>query len=78
MASETGLFHECVKYAERHDLPVKWVVEDNGKSVCTDTREAWGTSGLECESEFVCPLSTTYYRYTLPWPHSGAGKRINF
>lgn len=44
MASETGIFHECVKYATGHNLPIRFVVEDNGLSVETPTREVWGYS----------------------------------
>ena len=41
MASETGLFHECVKYANGHNLPIHFVVEDNGLSVDTPTEKVW-------------------------------------
>ena len=43
MTSETGIFHESIKYSRNFDLPIRFIVEDNGKSVCTDTRIAWGT-----------------------------------
>ncbi len=41
MASETGIFHECVKYAVGHKLPIHFVVEDNGFSVDTPTEGVW-------------------------------------
>jgi TPP-dependent pyruvate/acetoin dehydrogenase alpha subunit len=41
MASETGIFHECVKYATGHKLPIHFVVEDNGYSVDTPTELVW-------------------------------------
>jgi len=41
MAAETGIFHECVKYATSHDLPIRFVVEDNGFSVDTPTSKVW-------------------------------------
>ena len=41
MAAETGIFHECLKYAHSHNLPVKFVVEDNGHSVQTPTKDVW-------------------------------------
>jgi len=44
MTSTTGGFHEAVEYARNFDLPITFVVEDNDKSVCTDTREVWGYS----------------------------------
>ena len=42
MTSETGIAHESIKYALNHNLPIKFIIEDNSKSVCTDTRDAWG------------------------------------
>ena len=41
MAAETGIFHECVKYARGHKLPIQFVVEDNGLSVDTPTEQVW-------------------------------------
>ena len=41
MAAETGIFHECVKYAHGHKLPIRFVVEDNGVSVDTPTELVW-------------------------------------
>ena len=39
MAAETGMFHECLKFSK--DLPVRFVVENNGKSVNTPTEKVW-------------------------------------
>ncbi len=41
MAAETGIFHECVKYSLSNNLPIKFVVEDNGVSVDTPTKRVW-------------------------------------
>ena len=41
MTAETGIAHECIKYSRNHNLPIRFIIEDNGKSVCTDTRVAW-------------------------------------
>ena len=41
MAFETGGFMEMHKYALRYDLPIKFVVEDNGVSTNTPTAETW-------------------------------------
>jgi pyruvate dehydrogenase E1 component alpha subunit len=77
MTAETGIVHECIKYSRNHKLPIHFIVEDNGKSVCTDTRKTWGTEKLSFEEyndEYV-----TYYRYALDkYPHAGAGKRVQF
>lgn len=69
MTAETGMFHEVSRYAAGHRLPIRFVVEDNGKSVCTPTMETWGPPR-------VAWVQT--YGYELPWPHAGAGKRVQF
>jgi TPP-dependent pyruvate/acetoin dehydrogenase alpha subunit len=76
MTAETGIAHESIKYSRNHHLPIHFVVEDNGKSVCTDTREAWSQPMLSFEQptdEYV-----SYYRYETKYPHAGAGVRVQF
>jgi len=46
MSSETGTAHECMKYAENFKLPVKFYIEDNGRSADTDTKKVWGLKKL--------------------------------
>ena len=74
MTAGMGIAHECVKYADNHELPIWFVIEDNNRSVCTDTRNAWGGDCM------VMPDSPNviHYEYELPWPHSGGGHRVNF
>ena len=76
MTSETGAFEECYKYVRYHDLPVKFIIEDNGKSVCTDTRRTWNRITLTYEG--LANKHLYYYNYETKWPHAGAGKRIQF
>jgi len=77
MTSETGMAHECVKYARNFDLPITYVIEDNGKSVCTDTRKTWGIDRLTNIDKLDSYLR--YYSYELnKYPHAGAGKRVQF
>jgi len=76
MTSETGIAHECIKYSHNHDLPIRFIIEDDGKSVCTDTREAWGTDQLTYENNDD-PM-VVYYRYQNSYPHAGAGVRVQF
>ena len=76
MTSETGIAHECIKYSRNFKLPINFVIEDNEKSVCTNTRKAWNQKKLSYEGfsdKFV-----TYYHYKLKYPHAGAGKRVQF
>jgi len=74
MTSETGTFFENWKYAVNHDLPITYVIEDNGKSVCTLTKEVWN-SELYFKNE---TRKIIYYQYETKYPHAGAGKRIQF
>jgi len=76
MTSETGIAHESMKYSRNHELPIHFVVEDNGKSVCTDTREAWNQTQLTYES--TRDPMVTYYKYETKYPHAGAGQRVQF
>lgn len=77
MTSETGVAHECIKYSRNHELPIHFIIEDNGKSVCTDTRATWNIDKLTYED--VNDEYVTYYRYALDkYPHAGAGKRVTF
>jgi len=76
MTSETGIAHECIKYSINKKLPIHFIIEDNEKSVCTDTRKTWSMKKLTYEkknSKFI-----TYYKYKLKFPHAGTGKRIQF
>jgi pyruvate dehydrogenase E1 component alpha subunit len=76
MTSETGIAHECIKYSTNHQLPMRFIIEDNGKSVCTDTREVWGETALTYERE-KHPL-VVFYKYQTKYPHAGAGVRVQF
>jgi pyruvate dehydrogenase E1 component alpha subunit len=76
MTAETGIAHESVKYARQHGLPVTWVIEDNGKSVCTDTKAAWGLEAHWWERSPAADVIS--YRYESKYPHAGAGVRVQF
>jgi len=75
MASETGTFFENWKYSVNHDLPITFIIENNGKSVCTDTLKTWGSDELFFSKE---TRKIIYYEYETKYPHAGAGKRIQF
>lgn len=72
MTAESGIFHECVKYSEGHDLPIRFHVENNGLSVCTNTQAVWG---IDPQRE-----QKTDYFYYKPgrYPHAGSGVRVPF
>lgn len=72
MAIESGIFYEAWKYASNFGLPISFVVEDNGISVCTNTREVWG-----CDlPNALRPMIR--FKYQSKYPHCGSGKRIQF
>ncbi len=71
MAGEMGAFHEVSKYAARNDLPITFVIEDNGDSVGTPTQKVWG----EAQSE---PRIIMYQYKKTKYPHVGAGKWVTF
>jgi TPP-dependent pyruvate/acetoin dehydrogenase alpha subunit len=76
MTAETGIMHECLKFSINNNLPIHFIIEDNGKSVCTNTRKVWKMNKLSFEgkkNKFV-----TYYKYKLKFPHAGAGQRVQF
>mgnify|MGYP001219433023 FL=1 len=77
MTAETGIAHECIKYSSYNKLPIIFIVEDNGKSVCTDTRAVWGmNSGSYLKTMFSD--NVRYYSYETKFPHAGAGVRVEF
>jgi len=71
MTFETGTFMENYKYIKNFELPVRFVVEDNGVSTNTPTIETWGKK-LEIPNDLV------YYEYEKQWPHYGTGKWVVF
>lgn len=75
MTSETGTFFENWKYAINHNLPITFIIENNGKSVCTETNKVWNTDELFFSKE---TRKIIYYEYQTKYPHAGAGKRIQF
>lgn len=77
MSAECGGFHEAVKYAHHFELPLSFVVEDNGISVLTDTRRTWGSPRPWFEGT---PYAERihHFRYQNGYPHSGVGVRVAF
>jgi TPP-dependent pyruvate/acetoin dehydrogenase alpha subunit len=72
MAFETGGFYEMHKYAKRYNLPIRFVVEDNGVSTNTPTEETW--NGIKRD----VPNDVIWYNYKKEWPHYGTGKWVIF
>ena len=71
MTCTSGIFNESLRYAMGHDLPIEFIVEDNGMSVCTDTLASWGT-------EPVGRSKIRSYQYKLTKAHVGIGRHVRF
>ena len=76
MTAESGIAHECIKYSTNHDLPIRFIIEDNGQSVCTETFPTWGM--LASSFENCSNSKIVYYQYENTYPHAGAGVRVQF
>jgi pyruvate dehydrogenase E1 component alpha subunit len=72
MAFETGGFYEMHKYATNYNLPIVFVVEDNGVSTNTPTEATWNNIKREV------PNNVIWYDYKKEWPHYGTGKWVIF
>jgi pyruvate dehydrogenase E1 component alpha subunit len=72
MAFESGIFYEVHKYARNYDLPLYFVVEDNGVSTNTPTLDTWNGKQREIPEDVI------YYKYESKYPHYGTGKWVVF
>jgi pyruvate dehydrogenase E1 component alpha subunit len=81
MSAETGAWHEAYKYSVNHQLPITFVVEDNGLSVETPTNKIWGRTVpyYAIDADWYQDTNLIYYRYkNTRYPHAGAGVRVQF
>lgn len=91
MAAQTGVFNECTKYSENFILPINFVIEDNGFSTNTPTREAWGVNVLapllpvnkvytrkEWHDKGMVVGKIMYYRYERGFSHTNIGQFVVF
>jgi pyruvate dehydrogenase E1 component alpha subunit len=76
MTSETGMAQTSIRYAEMHQLPITFVIEDNGLSVLTETRTVWNSDELRFEENRSNYIRS--FRYKSKYPHAGAGVRVQF
>lgn len=84
MGFRTGISHESILYAASQNLPITFIVEDNGKSVGTPTEECWGSistkSLYDIYKSLMSEVTTEiiYYKYDMSYPHSGTGVFVEF
>lgn len=72
MTASLGVFEDCWSYSFFNDLPITFVIEDNGLSTDTPTSEAWGG-----EPSFLGRSKIKYYKYKRKYPHYGSGKFVS-
>ena len=79
MGAETGIFYEAAKYVQFNDLPVVFIVEDNGLSVMTDTKKTWGDDyNFLWLEDYMSDNMFYSYQYKNTFPHSGINQRVSF
>ena len=94
MAYSLGVFHESYRYATQNDLPITFIVEDNGLSTNTPTQQSWnsentynfytenetfdGGSPIKIGKVIEFNKHLLYYKYERNYPHVGIGKWIYF
>ena len=71
MSFESGIFYEVHKYARNFDLPLYFIVEDNGVSTNTPTDATWNVKR-------DIPNDVIHYTYKSKYPHYGSGKWVIF
>lgn len=80
MASEMGIFWECIKYAAGEKLPITFIIENNGLGVYTKTKDVWKKNLTNLAFSNDNPLLdyVIAYKYKRRYPHYGVGKWITF
>tara|TARA_R110002012_G_scaffold320543_1_gene544454 strand:+ start:1609 stop:2238 length:630 start_codon:yes stop_codon:yes gene_type:complete len=86
MSFQTGIANESIRYSIGHNLPVTWVIEDNGVSVGTETEPTCGIntrdladSLFQLKSKYnAYNVDIIYYAYKMSYPHSGTGVFVEF
>lgn len=69
---EEGHFYEAVLYAESQKLPLRFIVEDNGRQVDTGKQSRRGT-GLRTNRPLDSFSCVSRYEYQANYPHAGSG-----
>lgn len=69
-ATDQGCFWEAVRFAEGRDLPITYVVEDNGAQCGVSPEIRWGGRVPMMKAILDSP-KVRYYRYQAVHPHAG-------
>ena len=62
---DSGHLFEAARYVSGFELPCKFIVEDNNRSVCTPKNERWGMA-----SHPIMPSCVMRYEYNITYPHA--------
>lgn len=84
--AETGAFYEAYKYSIGHDLPIVFIIESNGLSVCSPVYEPWGINKCSYIPKYpkISGLYKNkkkkiyYYEYKSDYCHAGTKTRVQF
>jgi pyruvate dehydrogenase E1 component alpha subunit len=68
-AYNCGITQECIRYASGHDLPICFILEDNGLTVKADTNKIWGEGRRK---------KLIRYKYERKYNHAGTGNYVMF
>ena len=68
-AYHCGVVQECIRYASGFNLPIVFVLENNGLQVRANTKETWG---------FEEKIKVHKYNYKRKYPHAGSGNYVMF
>ena len=71
MGASCGIAIESMRYACGHQLPVNFIVEDNGLSVRTDTQESWGCKDCVFENCHLIGKKVDFFKYIRKYNHAG-------
>lgn len=72
-AEDSGHFFEAVRFVEGRNLPVCFVIEDNGLAVESSANDRWGDY-----KPFYSSDKILRYSYKRIYPHVGIGKFVGF
>lgn len=67
-AEDEGNFYEAVCFVQGRNLPCRFIIEDNNRSVDTDKPSRRGS-----DFHMAWPSCVTRYHYTPTFPHAGSG-----
>lgn len=71
-ATDEGWTTEALKYASSMDLPIRFIIEHNNRSVEATLQQRWGPFNPENTHKSLT------YEYKCGYPHAGCGEWVTF